>query len=65
MLPIATEISRRGRAFSGAAAARVVGGCDRLPRLRGYRAMMMACGRLRGRRGRGGAHPSAEEYFLL
>jgi hypothetical protein len=26
---------------------------------------MMACGRLRGRRGRGGARPSAKEYFLL
>jgi hypothetical protein len=40
-----------------------VGGCDRLPRTRGYRAVMMACGRLRGRRGRGGARPSAKEYF--
>jgi hypothetical protein len=63
MLAVATEIPRRGRAFSGAAAARVVGGCDRLPQPRGYRAVMMVCGRLRVRRGRGGARPSVREYF--
>jgi hypothetical protein len=42
-----------------------VGGgvCAARPRPRGYRAVMMACGRLRGRRGRGGARPFAKEYF--
>jgi hypothetical protein len=40
-----------------------VGVLPRRPRPRGYRAVMMACGRLRGYRGRGGARPSAKEYF--
>jgi hypothetical protein len=66
MLTAATVVLRRGRTFLGVAAARVVGeragGCDRLPRPYGSYAVMMACERLRGRRGRGGARSSAREY---
>jgi hypothetical protein len=60
---VAAVVSRRGRAFSGAAAARVVGGRDRLPWPSDYRAVMMARVRLCGRRGRGGPRLSVSERF--
>jgi hypothetical protein len=39
------------------------GVCDRLPRPSGYRAVMMACMRLCGRRGRGGPRLPVSEHF--
>jgi hypothetical protein len=67
MPAVAATVSRRGRAFSGAAAVRVVGewagGRDRLPWPSDYRAVMMAHVRLRGRRGRGGPRLSVSERF--
>jgi hypothetical protein len=58
-------ISRRGRAFLGTAAARVVvgvgSGRDRLPRPSLFFGVMMACLRWRGHRGRGGARSSARK----
>jgi hypothetical protein len=68
MCAVAAIVSRHGLAFSGAAAARVVGDvgrrtCVRLPRPFGYRAVMIARVQACGRLGRGGPHPSATEFF--
>jgi hypothetical protein len=67
MPTVAAIVTCRGRAFSGAASARVVGGVaggrDRLPRPSSYRVVMMARVRLCGCRGRGGPRSSVREYF--
>jgi hypothetical protein len=67
MPAVAASVSRRGRAFSGVAAASVVaewaGGRDRLPRPSDYRAVMMARVRLCYRHGRGGSRLPVSERF--
>jgi hypothetical protein len=58
-LALRARLFRRcNRARSGR---RGAGGCDRLPRPSRFYAVMMDRERLRGHRGRGGAHPSARE----